>query len=191
GHSDVVGGAVVTSDQAVHERLCFYQNAAGAVPSPFDSWLVLRGVKTLALRMAKHQANALEVAAFLSDHPGVEDVRYPGLASHPQHLLARSRMSGFGGIVTFRIAGTVDHANAFVKALKVFSFAESLGGVESLVCHPATMTHASYPPAERERRGITDATIRLSVGLEDVEDLISDLDAALTAARASRAARRS
>jgi cystathionine beta-lyase/cystathionine gamma-synthase len=179
GHSDVVGGAITTSNTAAFEKLRFYQNAAGAVPGPFDAWLVQRGLKTLAIRMERHQANALEVASFLSAHPLAVDVRYPGLESHPQHALATRQMSGSGGMVTFRIAGGLSQADTFVRALRVFAFAESLGGVESLVCHPATMTHASYPPTERERRGITDSTIRLSVGIEDVADLLSDLADAL------------
>jgi len=188
GHSDVVGGAVVTSNDALCERLAFYQNAAGAVPGPFDSWLVLRGIKTLAVRMERHQANAISVAEFLSSHRLVDDVRYPGLASHSQAQLARAQMTGFGGIVTFRLAGGLAAADTFVRALRVFSFAESLGGVESLVCHPATMTHASYPQEERERRGITDGTLRLSVGIEDIDDLIADLDGALEHVEVSRCA---
>ena len=182
GHSDVVGGAVITGDRILYKKIRFYQNAAGGVPSPLDAWLTLRGVKTLAVRMPRHEENAREIAQFLSEHSGVESVYYPGLTSHPQHELAVRQMSGFGGMVTFKVRGGREQANAFVKALKIFSFAESLGGVESLACHPATMTHVSYPPEERLRRGITDGTIRLSVGIEDVEDLRADIDQALRAA---------
>jgi cystathionine beta-lyase/cystathionine gamma-synthase len=179
GHSDVVGGAVATGDWILYKQIKFYQNAAGGVPSPLDAWLTLRGVKTLAVRMPRHEENAREIARFLQQHSDVEAVYYPGLPSHPQHELATRQMSGFGGMVTFQIRGGREQANAFVKAVRLFSFAESLGGVESLVCHPATMTHASYPPEDRLRRGITDGTIRLSVGIEDVEDLKADLDQAL------------
>lgn len=179
GHSDAVGGAVVTNDRILHKQIKFYQNAAGGVPSPLDAWLTLRGVKTLAVRMPRHAENAAEIARFLQQHAQVAAVFYPGLAAHPQHELATRQMSGFGGMVTFQIHGGREQANAFVKAVRLFSFAESLGGVESLVCHPATMTHASYPPEDRLRRGITDGTIRLSVGIEDVEDLEADLNQAL------------
>jgi cystathionine gamma-lyase len=182
GHSDAVGGAVITGDRILYKKIKFYQNAAGGVPGPLDAWLTLRGVKTLAIRMPRHEKNAREIAQFLSEHSVVESVYYPGLPSHPQHELAVRQMSGFGGMVTFQIRGGREQANAFVKALKIFSFAESLGGVESLACHPATMTHASYPPEERLRRGITDGTIRLSVGIEDVEDLKADIEQALRAA---------
>ncbi len=183
GHSDVVGGAVVTNDESVYERVKFYQNAAGGTPGPFDSWLTLRGAKTLAVRMRQHQQNALLVAEFLSGQPLVEAVSYPGLPSHPQFDLAKRQMSGFGGIVTFQIRGGRNEANAFFRALKTFSFAESLGGVESLACYPPAMTHGAIPKEERERRGITDGTIRLSVGIEDAEDIIADLDQALAAIR--------
>jgi cystathionine beta-lyase/cystathionine gamma-synthase len=179
GHSDVIGGAVLTSDPHVHQRVRFYQNAAGAVPGPWDCWLSLRGLKTLAVRMRQHAANALTVAEFLARHPKVGDVLYPGLPSHPQHELAKAQMDGFGGIVTFRLDGGRDRAARFIEGLRLFLFAESLGGVESLACHPATMSHATMTPAERERVGITEGTIRLSVGIEDAEDLIEDLDRAL------------
>jgi cystathionine beta-lyase/cystathionine gamma-synthase len=182
GHSDVVGGVVVTDDDYLSELIRFYQNAAGAVPSPFDCWLTLRGVKTLAARMIQHQENALYIAGFLQQHPLVESVSYPGLEDHPQHALASRQMRNFGGMVSFRIRGGREEANLFFKNLKVFSFAESLGGIESLACYPATMTHGSVPEKERELRGITDATIRLSVGLEDKEDLIADLSLALSSA---------
>jgi cystathionine beta-lyase/cystathionine gamma-synthase len=183
GHSDAVGGAVVTSDRILHKQIKFFQNAAGGVPGILDAWLTLRGVKTLAVRMPRHDENAREIARFLQAHSEVEVVYYPGLPSHPQHELGARQMSGFGGMVTFQIRGGREQADAFVKAVRLFSFAESLGGVESLVCHPATMTHASYPPEDRLRRGITDGTIRLSVGIEDVEDLKADLDQALLASQ--------
>jgi cystathionine gamma-synthase/cystathionine gamma-lyase len=182
GHSDVVGGAVLTNDAEAYQQIKFYQNAAGGVPGPFDAWLTLRGVKTLAVRMPRHEANALEVARFLQTHPQVAEVHYPGLPSHPQHELAKRQMSGFGGMVTFQLHGGRPEASAFVKALRFFSFAESLGGVESLACYPATMTHAAFPPEERLRRGITEGTIRLSVGIEDAEDLKADINQALRAA---------
>ena len=179
GHSDVVGGAVVTQHTELYRQIRFYQNAAGGVPGPSDAWLTLRGVKTLAVRMLQHEKNASEIAGFLQKHPQVASVHYPGLPSHPQHALARKQMSGFSGMVTFQIRGGREQANAFVKSLQLFLFAESLGGVESLACYPATMTHAAIPAEERLRRGITDGTLRLSVGIEDVEDLKADLDQAL------------
>jgi cystathionine beta-lyase/cystathionine gamma-synthase len=182
GHSDVLGGAVLTSNPELYKAIHFYQNAAGAVPGPLDCWLALRGVKTLAVRMRQHAQNALRIAEHLTSHPVVKKVYYPGLPSHPQHELARRQMSGFGGVATFEIEGGREAANAFVKHLRVFLFAESLGGVESLVCHPATMSHASISQKERDRIGVTDGILRLSVGIEDERDLIEDLDAALDAA---------
>lgn len=179
GHSDVVGGAVLTSNPEVHSRLRFYQNAAGAVPGPFDAWLTLRGVKTLAVRMRQHEENARAVAEFLAGHDGVEAVYYPGLAGHPGHELARAQMSGFGGMVSARLRGGRRAAHAFLRSLRLFSLAESLGGVESLASYPAEMTHASLPAAERDRRGISGGLVRLSVGIEDIEDLVADLEAAL------------
>jgi cystathionine gamma-synthase/cystathionine gamma-lyase len=179
GHSDVIGGAVVTGDERLHEAIQFYQNAAGAVPGPWDCWLSLRGLKTLAVRMRQHEANAQAVAEFLEGRPKVRETIYPGLPSHPQHDLAKAQMDGFGAMVTFRLDGGIERVRRFVKALKIFLFAESLGGVESLVCHPATMSHASLTLEERHKIGITDGTIRLSVGIEDSEDLIHDLDQAL------------
>ena len=179
GHSDVIGGAVLTSDEKLHEAIKFYQNAVGAVPGPQDCWLSLRGLKTLAVRMRQHEQNALAVAKFLSEHPKVCEVIYPGLPSHPQHELAKSQMDGFGAIVTFRLDGGRADVSKLVKKLRVFLFAESLGGVESLACHPATMSHATMTPEERQRIGITEGTLRLSVGIEDVADLIEDLDQAL------------
>ena len=186
GHSDVVGGAVLTSDDGLHERLKFYQNSAGAVPGAFDAWLTLRGVKTLGVRMPRHAENALLLAAHLRDSAWARDVTYPGLSDHPQHALAARQMRGFGGMVTFTVPGGRAAADAFVRRLQLFSFAESLGGVESLVCHPATMTHAAIPPGERAARGITDGMLRLSVGIENVEDLVADVEqAAALAARGS------
>jgi cystathionine beta-lyase/cystathionine gamma-synthase len=179
GHSDVVGGAVLTSDEALYAAVKFYQNAAGGVPSPFDAWLTLRGVKTLAVRMRQHCANAMRIARFLEGHPRVRRVYYPGLPSHPDHALAGRQMRDFGGMVSFAFEGTRDDVDTFVRRLRVFALAESLGGIESLCCHPVTMTHGSIPVEERERRGITDTLLRLSVGIEDADDLIADLDQAL------------
>ena len=179
GHSDVVGGAVVTSNQDFYQEMKFYQNAAGGVPGPFDSWIVLRGLKTLAVRMRQHEENALAVAEFLQGHPQVASVSYPGLPSHPQHELAKRQMSGFSGMVSFTLNGGAEAADAAVQKTEVFHFAESLGGVESLITHPATMTHAAIPREQREARGVTDGLMRLSVGIEDKEDLIADLDRAI------------
>lgn len=179
GHSDVIGGAVLTNSPALHDQIRFYQNAVGAVPGPQDCWLTLRGLKTLAVRMKAHEANARVVAEFLSSHPKVVQTIYPGLTSHPQHELAKAQMDGFGAIVTFRLPGGNNEVRKFVKALKLFLFAESLGGVESLVCHPATMSHGTLTPEERARIGITDGTLRLSIGIEDSQDLLEDLDQAL------------
>jgi len=181
GHSDVIGGAVMTSDAGFRERISFYQNAAGGVPGPFDSWIVLRGLKTLAVRMRQHEENALAIAGFLEDHPQVATVNYPGLLSHPQHELAKRQMSGFSGMVSFTLKGGAEAAYAAVQKTKLFSFAESLGGVESLITHPATMTHAAIPKEQREARGVTDGLLRLSVGIEDAQDLILDLDQAISA----------
>lgn len=178
GHSDVVGGAVILNDETLYEKIKFYQNAAGAVPGPFDSWLVLRGIKTLGIRMKQHEVNALKVADYLSTHPNVLSVNYPGLKIHPQYELAKKQMLGFSGMVSFELKGAYKEVNEFMKSLKIFSLAESLGGVESLACHPASMTHASIPKEEREKRGIRETLVRLSVGIEDAEDLISDLDQA-------------
>ena len=183
GHSDVVGGATVTSDPELHRAMAFYQNAAGAVPGPFDAWLVMRGLKTLAVRMRQHEANTRHVAEYLAGHPRVRQVYYPGLDSHPQHELAQRQMEGFGGMVSFELPGGRAEANAFAMALRVFSLAESLGGVESLACYPPEMTHGSIPREERLARGITDGLMRLSVGIEDVEDLVEDLEQALAAAQ--------
>ena len=181
GHSDSIGGAAVIRDDAkLKERLAYLQNALGAVPGPFDSFLTLRGIKTLALRMERHCANALAIAEFLERHPGVERVYYPGLASHPQHALAQRQMQGrYGGIVTAVLKGGLPAARQALERCELFSLAESLGGVESLIEHPAIMTHASLPPAVRASLGIGDGLIRLSVGVEDVHDLIEELAVAL------------
>ena len=187
GHSDVVGGAVLTSDAALHQRIQFLQNAVGGVPSPMDSFLVMRGLKTLHVRMERHQENAFRVARFLEGHPQVERTTYPGLPSHPQHELARRQMSGFGGMLTFVIRGGLPAARAFLSSLRVFALAESLGGVESLIEHPAIMTHASVPPETRAALGIADGFIRVSVGIENADDLIEDLERGFAAARAAQA----
>ncbi|HEY7983660.1 MAG TPA: cystathionine gamma-synthase [Ktedonobacterales bacterium] len=186
GHSDVVGGAVLTSDDAVYEAIKFYQNAAGGVPSPFDAWLTLRGVKTLAVRMRQHCENAMRVARFLEGHPSVRQVYYPGLPSHPDHALAGRQMRDYGGMVSFAFEGTRADVDTFVRRLRVFALAESLGGIESLCCHPVSMTHGSIPKEERERRGVTDTLLRLSVGIEDAGDLIADLEQALAATPAAK-----
>lgn len=183
GHSDVVGGALCIKERAIYEQLKFYQNAVGAVPGPLDCFLVLRGIKTLALRMRQHCENAQRVAEYLAQHPEVERVLYPGLPSHSGHALARRQMDGFGGMVSVVLKGGLERALRFMRATHLFRLAESLGGVESLMCHPATMTHASIPPEERARIGVSDALIRLSVGIEDAEDLIADLEQALQASR--------
>lgn len=180
GHSDVVGGALVTSNDDLYQRLKFLQNAVGGVPGPFDSWLVLRGLKTLAVRMRQHCANALEVACLLEQHASVKRVYYPGLASHPQHELAKRQMvGGFGGMLSFEVRGGVDAAREVARRTRLFTLAESLGGVESLIELPALMTHASLPPERRAEVGIDDGLIRLSVGIEESEDLIADLRQAL------------
>jgi len=179
GHSDVVGGAIMLSNEEFYNKIKFNQNAIGAVPSPFDCFLVLRGIKTLPIRMERHNHNAQRLAEYLESHPRVRRVYYPGLASHPQHELAKKQMTGFGGMLSFEIDGQVEDAKAFLKRVKIFALAESLGGVESLIEHPALMTHASIPEEERKRIGITDTLIRISVGIEDIEDLIADLEQAL------------
>lgn len=179
GHSDIVGGAIVTNRAELAERLAFYSNAVGPISSPFDAFLAMRSLKTLAVRMRAHAENAAEVAAFLEKHPKVERCIYPGLKSHPQHELAGRQMSGMGGMVSFVIKGALPEARRFMESVRVFSLAESLGGVESLVNFPAVMTHASVPPETRARLGITDTLIRLSVGIETAADLIADLEQAL------------
>jgi len=180
GHSDVIGGAVVTNNEELYQDLKFHQNAAGAVPGPFDAWLTLRGIKTLPIRMRQHQENAYTVAKFLTEHARVERVYYPGLASHPDYELAKRQLSGFGGMVSFQIKGQLADIDAVVRRLQVITFGESLGAIESLLCHPASMTHSSIPREIREARGINDTLLRLSVGLEDIEDLLKDIDQALS-----------
>jgi len=176
GHSDSVGGAIMLSNEEIYAKLKFNQNAIGAILSPFDSYLVLRGIKTLAIRMEKHNDNAMKIATYLESHSRVKKVNYPWLKSHPQYELARKQMSGFSGVLSFEIDGGIREVKRFLENLKIFSIAESLGGVESLIEHPATMTHAYLSKDEREKIGITDSLIRVSVGLENVDDLIEDLD---------------
>ncbi len=178
GHSDMVGGALVTRRDDLAERIGFLQNAVGAVAGPFDSWLVLRGIKTLPLRMKQHCASAMQIAEMLRARSDIDAVYYPGLADHPQHQLARRQMSDFGGMLSFDL-GSVARMEQVISRIRLFALAESLGGVESLVGHPASMTHASVPREMRERMGLTDSLIRLSVGIEDVQDLIEDLEQAL------------
>jgi cystathionine gamma-lyase len=178
GHSDVVGGAVIGGRELL-QPIAFYQNAAGAIPGPFDSWLVLRGLKTLAVRMERHCANARQLAAWLSKHPGVKRIYYPGLCEHPGHDIARRQMRDFGGMISVQLRGGKEAAFKLLSRAKLFSLAESLGGVESLIGHPATMTHASIPAEIRQARGVDDGLVRLSVGIEDADDLQRDLQEAL------------
>ena len=182
GHSDSVGGMAVLKRKDDAERLQFIQNAAGAILSPFDSWLVLRGIKTLPVRMEAHNTNGMAIANYLRSKKQVKRIYYPGLPDHPGHDLAKKQMSGFGGMIAFELDG-LEQAKSFLGQVKLCSLAESLGGVETLISHPATMTHASVPPAERARLGITDGLVRISVGIEDVEDLIADLEKAFHHAR--------
>jgi len=179
GHTDVIMGALIVNDDSLNERLRFLQNSLGTVPGPFDCYLCNRGMKTLAVRMKEHMANGLKVAKFLEDHPYVEKVVHPGLPSHPQYELGKRQMVGYSGMAVMYVKGGFKEASAFLKALKVFTLAESLGGYESLCEMPSQMTHASVPEDERKKLGITDNMIRLSVGIEDAEDLIKDLDQAL------------
>jgi len=179
GHSDMVGGVVVVRDDGLHEKLRFLQNAVGAVPGPMDCWLALRGVKTLPLRMKQHEVNAAHLIGFLSEQQGIERLYYPGLKSHPQHELAKKQQRGFGGIISMDV-GSLDRAGEVLKRVRLFTLAESLGGVESLISHPASMTHAAVPKADRDRIGVTEGLIRLSVGIEDAEDLEADLANALS-----------
>lgn len=184
GHSDMVGGLLIVEDENLHEKIRFLQNAAGGVPGPWDCWLALRGTKTLHLRMQAHNANGQRIAEWLEGQSGVERVFYPGLKSHAQHDLARKQMRGFTGMISIEL-GSLERARKFVEGVRIFSLAESLGGVESLIGHPAMMTHASVPEESRKRLGISDGLVRLSCGIEEVEDLVEDLDQALTAARKS------
>jgi cystathionine beta-lyase/cystathionine gamma-synthase len=178
GHSDMVGGIVVMNDEELAGRFRFLQNAVGAVPGPFDCWLALRGTKTLVVRMKQHEENARRIAACLADHRAIEKLYYPGLEQHPQHELQKRQARGFGGLISFDV-GSIDRAKSVLKTVRLFTLAESLGGVESLISHPATMTHASVPTEHREAIGVTDGLIRVSVGIEDVEDLEADLMRAL------------
>lgn len=182
GHSDLVGGALLTSDDRLAERAKFIQMSVGAVPGPFDCWLTLRGTKTLAVRMVRHSRNGQAVAEFLDGHPAVERVHYPGLPDHPGHAIAKRQMTGFGGMLSFELRGGIPAARRVLKATRVFTLAESLGGVESLIEHPPLMTHASIPAPEREAHGIRDGLVRLSVGIEDGADLVADLRQALAKA---------
>ncbi len=179
GHSDVIGGALVTNDEAIHERMKFCQKSVGAIPGPFDAWLTLRSLKTLAIRMRAHEENAGKLARFLEAHPQVECTIYPGLESHPHHELAKQQMSGFGGMISFVAKGGLEKARHILESTKIFALAESLGGVESLIEHPAIMTHASIPKERREEIGVHDGLIRLSVGIETYQDLENDLAQAL------------
>ena len=179
GHSDMVGGAVVTNKKEIAERMAFLSNSMGAIQGPFDAFLSMRSLKTLPIRMKAHEKNAIEVARFLEAHPKVQWVRYPGLESHPQHALAKKQMQGFGGMITFALKGGLEQSRTLLENVKIFALAESLGGVESLIEHPAIMTHASVPAEVRKQLGIDDSLVRLSVGIEDTEDLINDLTAAL------------
>lgn len=181
GHSDLIAGVVVTREKELGDKIKFIQNASGAILAPFDSWLVIRGIETLHLRVRQHSANALEVARYLEQHPQVDKVFYPGLPSHPNHEIAKKQSKAFGGVVSFTLKqNTEEAAVALVTATQLFKLAESLGGVKSLLCHPANMTHKSIPAEKRRAAGVADSLIRLSVGLEEVEDLINDLDQALT-----------
>lgn len=182
GHSDVIGGALITNHQWIQERTYEYLKTVGSVPSPFDCWLTVRGVKTLALRMEKHCSNAQAVAEFLSKHQHVSTVYYPGLETDPGHEIAKKQMRGFGGMVSFEVAGTAEQTKRFAEALRIFQLAESLGGVESIVGYPPLMSHGCMTPEEREQMGVRDNLIRLSVGIEDVEDLLEDLELALETA---------
>ncbi|MFH0990538.1 MAG: PLP-dependent aspartate aminotransferase family protein [bacterium] len=178
GHSDMIGGLAAVNDKKLAERLKYIQKSVGAVMSPFDCWMCLRGIKTLALRMARHEINAMEIAAYLSTHRKVMKVYYPGLVSHPQHRLAAKQMRGFGGMISFDL-GSLKNVKKFLKALRLCALAESLGGVETLIAYPYTMSHGALPPEEKKRVGITEGMVRLSIGIEDVEDILDDLKQAL------------
>ncbi|MEI6050492.1 MAG: cystathionine gamma-synthase [Bacteroidota bacterium] len=180
GHSDIIGGAVILDNKELHEKILLVQKSVGAVPSPFDSWLTLRGLKTLAIRMKQHEQNAFQVAGFLQHQPNVLQVFFPGLESHPGHAIAKKQMTGFGGVVSFRIKGGLAESNIFFKKLKIFQLADSLGGVESLANYSALMTHGYFPKEQREKIGVTENLIRLSVGIEHIDDLLLDLQNALS-----------
>jgi cystathionine beta-lyase/cystathionine gamma-synthase len=188
GHSDTIQGAALAKDAAVFEPIKFLQNATGATPSPFDCWLTLRGVKTLELRMERHGENALAIATALENHPRVRRVYFPGLPGHPGHEIARRQMTGFGGMVSFELEGTTEEVISFVSSRRYFALAESLGGVKALICHPATMTHASIPPEARAELGLSDTLIRLSPGCENAEDLVDDLLAGLAELKSAQPA---
>lgn len=179
GHNQLIGGIVITNDDEIHEKIKFFQKSIGAVPSPFDCWLTLMGIKTLPLRMEKHSSNGMAVAEFLESHPKVEKVIYPGLASHPQHDIAKRQMKAYSGMLTFELKGDIQSGVTLMNNVTLCQLAESLGAVETMITHPATMTHAEVPREEREARGLTDSLVRLSVGIEDIEDIIADLDQAL------------
>ncbi|MFN5174972.1 MAG: cystathionine gamma-synthase [Ignavibacteria bacterium] len=180
GHSDLVSGIVIAKEESVADQLRFIQNAAGAVPGPMECWLCLRSIKTLSVRMKQHEENAKTIAEFCSQHPAIHATHYPGLPTHPQHALAKKQMTGFGGMISIEL-GSLEKAKAFTNSVKLFTLAESLGGVESLVCYPVSMTHGSIPKEQRERLGITEGLVRLSVGIEDKEDLMADIAKALDA----------
>ncbi len=179
GHNQIIGGALITNRQDIYDEMKFIQKTIGAVPSPFDCWLLLLGLKTLHLRMQRHAVSAQRVAEYLEDHPKVSKVTYPGLASHPQHEIAKSQMSGFSGMISFELKGGIAAGKAVMNNVKLCGLAESLGAVETMITHPATMTHVDVPPEERQARGLTDGLVRLSVGIEDVEDIVADLEQAL------------
>ncbi|MEE8443985.1 MAG: PLP-dependent transferase, partial [Alphaproteobacteria bacterium] len=179
GHNQLIGGIVITNRRDIFDEMKFVQKTIGAVPSPFDCWLTLMGVKTLHLRMARHAENAQRVAEFLESHPKVDRVIYPGLASHPQHDVAKAQMSGFSGMISFELSGGIAAGTAVMNSVKLCGLAESLGAVETMITHPATMTHAEVPEAERHARGLSDGLVRLSVGIEDGDDIIADLEQAL------------
>ena len=183
GHSDVVAGCIMTNQKPWYEKLWYLQNSMGPTQSPFDSWLVLRGIKTLAIRMREHERNAKKIAKYLEEHKQVERVVYPGLKSHPHHKITKKQMNGYGGMITFFLKGGVKESKKFLSSVKLFALAESLGGIESLIEHPGIMTHASMPKKVREEIGIHDNLIRLSVGIEHIDDLIADLDKAFKAVK--------
>ncbi|MGQ0723387.1 MAG: trans-sulfuration enzyme family protein [Candidatus Eiseniibacteriota bacterium] len=182
GHNQLIGGAVVMNDDALHEKMRFFQKCMGAVSSPFDCWLTLLGIKTLHLRMERHSANGMAVAKFLERHPKVARVSYPGLPAHPQHVVAKAQMSAFSGMISFELKGGIQAGRTLMNSVRLCALAESLGAVETMVTHPATMTHADVPKADREARGLTDGLVRISVGIEDVDDIIADLEQALAKA---------
>jgi cystathionine beta-lyase/cystathionine gamma-synthase len=179
GHNQLIGGAVITNRKDIYEAMKFIQKTIGAVPSPFDCWLTLLGVKTLHLRMPRHSANAQQVAEYLERHPKVAKVTYPGLPSHPQYAIAKEQMSGFSGMLSFELKGGIPAGTALMNNVKLCSLAESLGGVETMITHPATMTHVDVPAEQRHARGLTDGLVRLSVGVEDIDDILADLEQAL------------